>query len=119
MKVFYTAIVILFVISGCAGVKTIETRSEGNKIDKSMVESIKPGVTTKKAIIEIFGNPAKSIKKDDEGEELIYNYVEKKVPSYFCGFIANEKNASTTTTTLEIIVKDDVVLGYKLIKTAE
>jgi len=118
MKKIYRALVIIFIaaIWGCA---TIVTRSEGTKVEKSMVESIKPGVTTKKAVIEIFGYPSRSNLKGDGSEELIYTHVEKRVPSYFSGFIVNEKNAPATSTTLEIIVKDDIVLGYRFIKTSE
>ncbi|MBI5893218.1 MAG: hypothetical protein HZB79_06150 [Deltaproteobacteria bacterium] len=116
MKKICLAVIMLFAISSCA---TIETRSEGNKIDKQLIESIKPGVTTKKAIIETFGYPSKSNKKEDGTEEFIYNHVEKNVSSYFSGFIIKEKNAPTTSTALEIIIKDDIVIGYKFIKTAE
>ncbi|HBO83678.1 MAG: hypothetical protein A2073_05985 [Deltaproteobacteria bacterium GWC2_42_11] len=116
MKKFYLVITLFISIYGCA---TIETKTEGNKIDKSMVESIKPGITTKKAIIEIFGYPSKSNKKDDETEEFIYNHTEKKVSSYFKGFIVNEKDAEKTNSTLEIVIKNDIVVGYRFIKTAE
>lgn len=116
MKKICLAVIMLFAISSCA---TIETRSEGKKIDKEMISSIKPGVTTQKAVIEVFGYPSKSNKKEDGTEELIYTYSEKDVSSYFSGFIIREKNAPTTNTTLEIIIKDDVVIGYKFVKTAE
>ncbi len=119
MKKICLAVIIFFAISGCATFRTIETKSDGNKIDKSMIDNIKPGVTTKKAVIEVFGQPSKTIKKDDGSEELIYSYTEKKTPSYFSGFIVKERNAVVTTTILEIIIKGDIVLGYKFAKTEE
>ncbi|MBI5681861.1 MAG: outer membrane protein assembly factor BamE [Deltaproteobacteria bacterium] len=117
MKKNYAVLIILFIaLSGCA---TIEKRTEGTRIDKYMVESIKPGATTRKAMLEIFGSPSMVNKKDDGSEEFIYKYVEKKVKVYVQGFIVDEKNAPTTYTTLEIIVKDDIITGYRFVKSSE
>lgn len=117
MKKKYVIFIILFIV--LAGCRTVEKRTEGTRIDKHMVEGIKPGVTTKNAILEIFGYPSKTNKLEDGGEELIYDYKEKKISVYLEGFIVNEKNAPTTYTTLEIIIKDDIVKGYKFLKSSE
>lgn len=117
MKKEYVVFAVLFIaLSGCA---TVEKRTEGTRIDKYMVESIKPGSTTRKAMLEIFGSPSMVNKKEDGSEEFIYKYVEKKVKVYAEGLIVNERNAPTTSATLEIIVKDDIIIGYRFVKSSE
>ncbi len=102
-------------LAGCA---TYETHTTGNVIDNEMVNSIRPGVTTRTEIIDTFGVPTETT---SEGglETLIYSYNETKVPVYL-GAIKDESRArETTVTTLEITLKGDIVSTYRFKSSSE
>ncbi len=110
---------ILIILTACASIKSTRTQSEGNKISKEQTEEIKPGVTAKSAIIEMFGNSVKTESKDDGTEVLTYTYTEKRTPTYLREFIVNERGSRTTTVTLEITIKDGLVVSYNFKKQEE
>lgn len=110
---------ILIILTTCASIKSTRTQSEGNKISKEQAEEIKPGVTAKSAIIEMFGSPVKTESKDDGTEVLTYTYTEKRTPTYLREFIVNERGSRTTTVTLEITIKDGLVVSYNFKKQEE
>ena len=118
MKNILTIIVILiiFILPACASTKI---QSEGNKITREQAEGIKPGVTTRNVVTDTFGNPSKADSKPDGIEVLTYTYTEKRTPTYFGEFIVNERQSQVTTITLEITIKDGVVLSYNFKKQEE
>jgi len=112
MKKILMIIAIAMTITGCATVSSVKVQTEGSKITKEKAEGIKPGLTTKDIIIETFGNPIKTESKTDGTEVLTYIYIEKKTPVYFGEFIVNERQNKVTTITLEVTIKDGLVLSY-------
>jgi outer membrane protein assembly factor BamE (lipoprotein component of BamABCDE complex) len=119
MKRIITIILISIAITACASISSTKIRSEGSKITKEQAEEIKPGVTTKNTITGTFGNPTKTDSKADGTEIFIYTYIEKKTPTYFGEFIVNERQSRVTTITLEITIKDGLVLLYNFKKHEE
>ncbi len=62
------------------GCTTVETLTEGRRLDSTRVLQIRPGVTTRQAAIDLFGAPT-AITYEDGTELLLYTYKEEKVPS--------------------------------------
>lgn len=116
MKRLMTIALISITITACTSIKI---QSEGNKITRAQAEGVKPGLTTRNIIIDTFGKPAKIESKTDGTEVLIYTYTEKKTPAYFGGFIVNERQSRVATTTLEVTIKDGLVLSYNFKKQEE
>ncbi len=108
MNRLFLALPVLMLL-GCA---TVATRSEGNKIDKAQVLNLKPGVTTRQMVLETFGPPA-NITFDNNEEKMMYIFKEKKTPSYLNGLIESEAQSKESTTTLEVILRSDVVYSYR------
>lgn len=94
---------------GCAGVAS---KTEGTRFEKAQVLEIRPGTTTKEAVITAFGQPSET-KTEDGSEKLIYVFKERKTPTYFGGLVENELNAKDDTSTLEVVIKENVVTEYK------
>ncbi|TAN63394.1 hypothetical protein EPN18_02575 [bacterium] len=114
MKRLFAAIAVTAALAGCA---VVSSKNEGVKIEKEKVLAIKPGETTRGEIITSFGDPAET-EPDNEGERLKYIFKEKQVREFIGGVIIDEALGSTTTTTLEIIIKDGKVDSFKF-KTVE
>lgn len=112
MKKILMIIAIVMTVTACATVSSVKVQTEGIKITKEQAEGIKPGLTTRNIIIETFGNPIKMESKTDGTDALTYTYTEKKTPTYFGEFIVNERQNKVTTITLEVIIKDGLVLSY-------
>ena len=87
------------------------TRTEGTRIDKSKVLEIKPGSTTRQAVIEAFGSPTE-VSYENSEERMVYTFKEKKVPAYLGGVVENEVRGSESKTTLELVFRDNVVWSY-------
>lgn len=105
----------LLLVSGCA---TFKTEVSGRFIDERRLGEVAPGVTTKKDILDAFGEPSEVKRKEDGGETLYYIYRETQVPSYLGGLI--EKSAVVTKeTTLEITIKDNTVTDYRFSSAEE
>ena len=113
MKKILMIIAAAMTVTACATVSSVKVQTEGIKITKEQAEGIKPGLTTRNIIIETFGNPIKMESKTDGTEVMTYTYMEKKTPTYFGEFIVNERQNKVTTITLEVIIKDGLVLSYK------
>ncbi|MBI5886507.1 MAG: hypothetical protein HZB85_08005 [Deltaproteobacteria bacterium] len=94
---------------GCAG--TVATRPEGAAIEKTRVLEIQPGVTAREKVIETFGAPNETT-MEGITERLVYVFKEKMTKTYFEGLVESEVNAKTRTTTLTIVIKDNVVDEY-------
>ncbi|MEK7828458.1 MAG: hypothetical protein AAB197_05510 [Deltaproteobacteria bacterium] len=116
MKKILMIIAAAMTVTACATVSSVKVQTEGIKITKEQVEGIKPGLTTRNIIIETFGNPIKMESKTDGTDVLTYTYTEKKTPTYFGEFIVNERQNKVTTITLEVIIKDGLVLSYNFKK---
>lgn len=119
MKRILAIIAIGIAVTACAAISSTRIQSEGNKITREQAEAIKPGITTRKVIIDTFGNPAKTESKADGTETLTYTYKEKRTPTYFGEFIVNEKQSVFMTTILEIIIKEGLVLSYNFKRQEE
>ena len=116
MKKILMIIAAAMIVTACATVSSVKVNTEGVKITREQIDEIKPGSTTKNDIIKIFGNPIKAEAKTDGTDALTYTYTEKKTPTYFREFIVNEKQSKVTTMTLEVIIKDGLVLSYNFKK---
>lgn len=113
MKRLLTAMTATLVF-GCSAV-TIQT--DGAPIDKSRLSEIKPGVTTRQAVIESFGTPTETTLTDNQ-EKIVYVYKEKKAPVYL-GVIQNQTRATIEVTTLEFTLSEGIVNSYKYKGMAE
>ncbi len=116
MKNILMIIAIAMTVAACSAISSVKVQTEGIKITKEQAEGIKPGLTTRNIIIETFGNPIKMESKTDGTDVLTYTYTEKKTPTYFGEFIVNERQNKVTTITLEVIIKDGLVLSYNFKK---
>ncbi len=108
MKRFLTIMIAALAITGCAAV----TRTEGVKVDREKVLELKPGVTTRQAVLQTFGSPTEVVYENNE-ERLSYVYKEKKTPAYLGGMVENDVMTKEKKTVLEIVLKDDVVQTYR------
>ena len=119
MKKILMIIAAAMTVTACATVSSVKVQTEGSKITKEQAEGIKPGLTTRNIIIETFGDPINIESKTDGTEVMTYTYMEKKTPAYFGEFIVNERQNKVTTITLEVIIKDGLVLSYNFKKQEE
>lgn len=115
LKRLIAALIIATTLSGCT---TTSTKSEGSKIEKEKVLTIKPGQTTRDEVVSTFGAPAGAV-TDAEGEHIKYIFKEKQVREYLGGLIVDEALGSTTTTTLELVIKEDGKVDSFKFKTVE
>lgn len=107
MKKIILAVIVLSLL-GCAAA---DKRSYGPRFDRDQVLAIKPGVTTRDGILTMFGKPGE-VSSAAGQETLIYVFQEKSVPSYLGGLVVDETRSKTSTSTLTIILKDDVVYSF-------
>ena len=107
MKRLLTALTAMLVF-GCTAA-TIQT--DGTPIDKTRLSSIKPGTTTRQAVIEAFGTPTETTLSENL-EKIVYVYKEKKTPVYL-GVIQNQTRSTDEVTTLEFILQEGVVDSYR------
>lgn len=119
MKTIFIITLISITLPSCAAIQSTRIQAEGNKITKEQIEEIKPAVTTKESVISAFGDPTKTEIKPDGTEMLIYAYTEKTTPTYLGGFIVNERQTKISVTTLEITIKDGLVISYNYKKEEE
>jgi len=89
----------------------VATKPEGTRIEKATVLEIQPGVTGREKIIETFGQPSETT-TEGGSERLVYVFKEMKTKTYFEGLVESEVNAKTRTTTLTILIKNEVVDEY-------
>jgi outer membrane protein assembly factor BamE (lipoprotein component of BamABCDE complex) len=108
MKRILIAVVAGLMLAGCASV----TKTEGVKVDREKVLELKPGVTTRQAVLEAFGAPSEVINENNE-ERLSYVFKEKKTPSYLGGMVENEVISREKKTVLEVVLRNDVVYSYR------
>lgn len=110
-RLFQNLLLSLPVISliSCVG---IVSKPEGKRIEKSQALEIKPSITTKENIITTFGQPSET-KTEGATERLVYVFKEHKTPTYFGGLVESELNSKDQTTTLEVVIKDNVVEEYR------
>lgn len=108
MKRILIAAIAGLMLAGCAAV----TKTEGMKVDREKVLELKPGVTTRQAVLQTFGSPTEVVYENNE-ERLSYVYKEKKTPAYLGGMVENDAMTREKKTVLEIVLKDDVVYTYR------
>lgn len=109
MKHTPTAFIVLLTLAGCA---TTILPVEGTKIEKEQVVRIKPGVTTRREIVSVFGEP-KETKTLENTETVRYLFKEKNVNEYLGGMFVDKVNGKVTITVLDVVIKDDRVDSYK------
>lgn len=107
MKKILMAMVCASLVYGCA---QYVTKTEGRVIDQVFVKQIEPGVTPRKLVIDMFGEP-KEVRTEDGVETLVYEYVERRYPTVM-GYTKEDK-AKVTRNVLEIRIKNDTVSSYK------
>ncbi len=112
MKRLFLALPVLLLL-GCS----VANKTEGTKIDRNSVLNLKPGATTRQMVIESFGPPS-AINYENNEEKLTYTFREKSVPVYMGGLVENETRGKESLTTLELVIKDNVVYSYRF-KSAE
>ncbi|MBI5587250.1 MAG: hypothetical protein HY889_02665 [Deltaproteobacteria bacterium] len=100
-----TAFVLL---AGC----TTVVRTQGVKIDREKVINIKTGETTRQDVLNTFGAPTDIVHENNE-EKLIYVFKEKKVPGYLGGMVESEVQSKEAVTTLELVLRNDIVYSYR------
>ncbi|OGP15367.1 MAG: hypothetical protein A2054_10545 [Deltaproteobacteria bacterium GWA2_55_10] len=108
MKRLIALIPAILLIAGCMSV----TKTEGTRIDRSKVLELKPGATTRQAVIAAFGTPTE-ISYENNEEKMVYSFREKKMPAYFGGLVENEALRKEAVTSLELVFRNDVVWSYR------
>lgn len=102
-------IIISLLFSGCAMV-SYQSKSEGTGITKKQLNTIKPGVTTKKEILMSLGPPDEII-PDTAGEAFVYKHTTTSEAKF--EFLLGLSRESSKTKTLTIFFnKDGVVESY-------
>lgn len=105
--------VLLLLLTLTAGCSYGELFIRGHKITKDDVKSMNLGVTTRDEAFEMFGEP-ESVHRDEEGETLTFRYEETRYPHLF-GLVEFKGDRKTIIdTTLELLVRDGVVVAYNL-----
>lgn len=114
-RVKYIIPMLVFFIAGCA--PYIE--KTGKKIYEKDVRKIVLGVTEKDDIVRIFGQPSRVRSFEDGSQEWIYEYREKRSPSYFSGLVVDEKRAKESFRILRMVIdRKGKVVSYRF-KTKE
>ncbi|MBI5887411.1 MAG: hypothetical protein HZB82_01685 [Deltaproteobacteria bacterium] len=118
MKKIVFLAALLALTAGCSTVTAKTTKAEGAKLEKEAALKLKPGITSREAVISAFGAPAETVTENGE-ERLKYVYTEKQIKSYFGGTIQDEVTGGKETTTLEVVIKNNIVDSYKFKKIEE
>lgn len=108
MKRIAAAILAGLLLAGCASV----TKTEGVKVDREKVLDLKPGVTTRQAVLQAFGAPSEVSFENGE-ERMSYIFREKKTPAYLGGVVENDVIAREKKTVLELVFRNDTVYSYR------
>lgn len=108
MKRILIAMITGLMLAGCASV----TKTEGIKVDREKVLELKPGVTSRQAVLQAFGAPSEVSFENNE-ERMSYIFREKKTPAYFGGIVENDVISREKKTVLELVFKNDVVHSYR------
>ena len=107
MKRILTSLLVISLL-GCAAVSTDK---EGTRLYRDQVLQIKPGVTTRQAAMDLFGEPTEITSEGDQ-ERFTYTFKEKKTRSYFGGLVEDQTKQREATTKLELIIRDGIVYSY-------
>ncbi len=97
-------------LTGCA---TVELGKEGMKIEEKNIKKIMPGSTTRKEVIEAFGEPKEIVEKTAGREELFFEHKVNEAPTYLGGLVIDKKRAWEQRSTLMVIIKDNIVESYR------
>jgi outer membrane protein assembly factor BamE (lipoprotein component of BamABCDE complex) len=106
---------LVIALCGCA---TVDTSTEGSRLYRDEVLKIKPGVTTRQAALELFGEPTE-ILAEDGVERFIYTFKEKKTRSYLGGLVEDETRKKEATTTLELVLREGIIYSYSFTSVEE
>lgn len=104
------ALVLCGILAGCA---TYVTRTEGARIGEKELMALKPGETTRDALLKTFGTPADVTYKDGK-EMMVFKYKEIKTPTYLGGKVESELQSKVKLTTLEVTLTKGIVTSYSL-----
>jgi outer membrane protein assembly factor BamE (lipoprotein component of BamABCDE complex) len=108
-------VLLLILTISLAGCTTVETETKGRRIQSDSVMQIKPGITTRASIINLFGNPTE-ISHVDGVETFLYTYKEEKTPLFFGGLLQLESQKRSSSKSLELVIKDGIVLSYRFLR---
>lgn len=108
MRKLVVAIIASLMLAGCASV----TKTEGINVDREKVLDLKPGQTTRQAVLQAFGAPTEVSFENGE-ERMSYVFKEKKTPAYFGGIVENDVISREKKTVLELVFRNDVVYSYR------
>lgn len=96
-------------LAGC----TTVVRTQGTQIDRDKVMGIKAGETTRQEVLDTFGAPT-DISVEGGGEEkLTYVFRKKRTPGYLGGLVENEVQSKESVSTLELVLKNNIVSSYR------
>jgi len=107
------ALFFFVLLAGC----TTVVHTQGTKIDRESVLGIKTGETTRDQILSTFGTPTDIVAEGNE-EKLIYVFKEQRVPGYLGGLVESEIQSSESVSSLELVLRDNIVRSYRF-KTSE
>lgn len=105
-RIFALAFFVL--LAGC----TTVVHTQGKKIDRDRVLEIKTGETTRADVLSTFGTPTDIVVENNE-EKLIYVFKEQRVPGYLGGLVESEVQGRESVTTLELVLRNDIVYSYR------
>lgn len=108
MKRVAIALITGLLLVGCTAV----TKTEGIKVDREKVLELKPGVTTRQSVLQVFGAPSEVSFENNE-ERMSYVFKEKKTPAYFGGIVENDVISREKKTVLEVVLRNDIVHSYR------
>lgn len=108
-RMFLLFVTIVFAVSSCAF-------TGGKKIDTSLIQKIVHGKTTKKEILEMFGEPEHTTADEENNETWAYAYVETKVKAAkflpIVGMLAGP-NEQETQTLAVVLNSKGVVIDHR------
>lgn len=111
MKKLLLALFCGALLAGCTYTNNYES---GTKIDVEKVNQIVKGKTTEADLVSMFGQPfSKSVVSQNESKWLYaYNFASASAQAF-----TMKTTSSAETTTLDILLRDGVVINYTYSKT--
>jgi hypothetical protein len=102
-------LVVALILAGCAAT-TVSIK--GVPIDETLVGKIKPGITTREAILKEFGPPSE-ITAEEGREKLVYRHREAKTRSYLGGLVEMKGRSELKEAVLTVTIKGNIVESYR------
>ncbi len=100
------ALAISALVSGCVYTSNVDY---GTKFTSNQVREIKKKVTNKSDLLRIFGEPSIKSTISENSEKWIYSYTAGSASSQA---FTMKTTSDISTRTLDILIKDDVVINF-------